>query len=190
MGTSFDTAQSLEVERDLSSTTWLMLACAAFVLLGIWFVASPETFADMPLARAIGFVSPTTIVITLGVVAIALGGFGGVAWSRHARAGGPALRLDPRGLSVLVGPVTVVDLPWREVTGTQFVTIARTKMLGILVADVARVLEGQSVTARAIGKMNASTFGTPLYVGANMVTMDLRELADAIEAYCTAHSGR
>jgi hypothetical protein len=73
MSDSVDTAQPLEIQRDLSSTTWLMLACASFVLLGIWFVARPETFAEMPLARSLGGDSPNAVVIGLGLVAIALG---------------------------------------------------------------------------------------------------------------------
>lgn len=158
---------------------------AAFVALGVWFIASPGTFATSSLGyrlASIG-VSPSAVIVAVGVLGLGFGLVTGAGWMRHRRNAQPIAVLAPDGLTVDAGSLTIEDLPWTEVTGTRRVSIAGQDMLGILVADPERIVAQQGRLGRIAGRANARSYQTPVYISASMTPQPLDDLEAAVLAY-------
>lgn len=180
-----DTSRTLSFERNRSPK--LVLLTAAFLVLGLWFVASPDTFADTNRARGYG-VRPEIAVTIIGALCALMGAGGLVASVRHLRAEGDALLLSPSGLRIKVGTTKLPELPWNEVEGIQVVTVSGNDFLGIFVSQPERVIDRFRGPVRRLVAWQAKQYGTPVFFAASLVKSELPEVIAALDAYRAAYS--
>lgn len=177
-----DTSQTLTFERSRSPK--MVLIGVAFLALGLWFVVSPDSFADTSRARRLGGEVGVTVVGALGAL---MGAAVLVTSIRHLRADGEALRLSPSGLSIEVGTAKLSDLPWKEVEGSRVVTVAGNDSLGIIVSRPERVIEHLRGPVRLVAAQQAKQYGTPVFIADSLVKANLSDVVAALDAYRAAH---
>jgi hypothetical protein len=86
----------------------LLISAIAFVSIGIWFVSKPESFKN-------GLLGNPTIVLSIGILAIAVFGLSGFVIAKKLLDNTPGLIIDETGITDNSSGVSAGYIPWETI---------------------------------------------------------------------------
>ena len=167
-----ETKESEQVVIPLSRTKILMITAGALVLTAgavfLWFIADEQRRISPGFAR---------IVSVLGTLLFGAGIIYGAVKLLDKR---PGLVLDAGGIIDNSSAIAAGRIPWEEIVDIQTMSVSGQNFLSIIVTDPEKYIARGNPAKRMLAKANYKGYGTPIFISAMSLGMNLAELQDAV----------
>lgn len=171
----------VEIERG-RGLSWMLVACLALALVGLWMLVSPGSGASYQ--RGLRGVDDPVVVRVLGAAAVLL--FGApllVALRRLLAPPSVGLVIDRQGFEDRSSLLRVGRVAWSEVGAMELARVAGQPLLGVRCISPETVVQRvPHPVLRWLARVNTKHQGTPVSIAARNLAFTVDELVAHLEA--------
>jgi hypothetical protein len=167
--------ETIEIPISKFKTILMLLGCLAFIIAGVCFVISPDTFLS-PVARS------SAIIFIGGCLGILFFGFVGFSIFKRVIDNSPGLIISVDGIIDNSSGVPAGFIPWSDIIAVKETVVANQRFINLVVRNPQEYIHRQkSAFKRKIMQKNYDIFGTAIGISANSLKIDYSELKGIIE---------
>ncbi len=166
----------LEIPLAKSNLRIMLVGCAVFIVLGLWFMISP------PAGRYAYMTDPTRVGM-IGMGAVLFFGAAAVAILRKMSDNKPGFIVDSEGIVDNSSAVSVGRINWDDIVSFSQLEIQNQQFILVTVKNPQQYIDGQSVAfKRSLMKKTWDSYGTPLTVSPIGLSMPIAELYEVLNS--------
>jgi hypothetical protein len=174
-----------KVEIQLSKTkmSLMLLGSIAFVISGILFIITPETF--------ISFIHPNPNTIRLaGIAAVLFFGATSIYGAKKLFDKSLGLTIDDNGINDNSNASSVGLIDWEDIIKIQTKQVKSTRFLLIFISNPNKYYDRVGGLKRKLMKANMRMYGTPLSIVSNTLKCNFNDLEKLISDGLNEHHAR
>jgi hypothetical protein len=164
----------IEIPLSKTKIALLLAGAIAFVVLGILFIMTPDTFVS-PV-----FGNPMTIRVA-GIAAVVFFGSAGAYGVTKLFDKGIGLLIDESGIADNTSAAGIGLIEWTDITEIRTEQVMSTKFLLIFTANPDKYLSRANGFKRKLMKANMNRYGTPLSITSNTLKCRFNDLERLIK---------
>lgn len=166
---------TIEIPLSKTKIILLLMGAMAFVIAGILFLITPETF--ITLFRG------TATVQAAGIASIVFFGLCLFFLARKLFDNKPGLVIDRHGIIDNTSAFNVGLVEWTDITGIEVLQIASTKLMMVHTDKPDKyIARAKSALARRLMKTNHNMYGSPLSITASSLKIKFSDLERLLSA--------
>lgn len=170
------TEYPIEIPLSKQKLVLLLISAIAFVSIGIWFVAKPESFKN-------GLLGNPTIVLSIGILSIAVFGLVAFVMVKKLKDNAPGLIIDKTGITDNSTGVPAGHIPWSDIKEIKTNKVLAQKFLVIIVNKPEKYINRQTNGAAKKGvEANHKITGSPVNIPASTLKCNFDELEGIVKA--------
>ena len=167
--------ETIEIRFSIQKSILLLAGCVLFIVAGISFVVSPDTFATILMHNR-------KIIFAVGCAGILFFGFVGLSILKKLIKNEPALIISAEGITDNSGGVSVGFIPWSDITAVKEQVVANQRFLNLIVRNPQEYIDRQkSGVKRKMMQKNHDVFGTDIGISTNALKINYKELKKILE---------
>jgi hypothetical protein len=167
--------ETIEIRFSILKSTFLLFGCLFFVVAGISFMISPDTFVSI-------VVHSTKVIFVVGCVGILFFGFVGLSDLKKLVKNEPALIISAEGITDNSSGVSAGFIPWSDIIAVKEQVVANQRFLNLIVKNPQEYIEKQTSSfKRKIMQKNQDIFGTSIGISTNALKISYKELKEILE---------
>lgn len=170
------TEYPIEIPLSKQKLVLLLISAIAFVSIGIWFVAKPESFKN-------GLLGNPTIVLSIGILSIAVFGLVAFVMVKKLKDNAPGLIIDKTGITDNSTGVPAGHIPWSDIKEIKTNKVLAQKFLVIIVNKPEKYINRQTNGAAKKGvEANHKITGSPVNIPSSTLKCNFDELEGIVKA--------
>ncbi|RYU95257.1 STM3941 family protein [Emticicia agri] len=178
------TEYPIEIPLSKQKLILLLLSAIAFVAIGIWFVAKPESFKN-------GLLGNPTIVLSIGILSIVVFGLAAFVMAKKLADNAPGLIIDKTGITDNSTGVPAGHIPWSDIKEIKTSKVFSQKFLVIMVSKPEDYINRQGSTAAKKGvEANYKISGSPVNIPSSTLKYNFDELEVLLKAEFAKNKGK
>lgn len=178
------TGERIEIPLSKQKLVLLLISAIAFVGIGIWFVSKPESFKN-------GLLGNPTIVLSIGILSIAVFGLAAFVMAKKIYDNAPGLIIDQTGITDNSTGVPAGHIPWSDIKEIKTNKVLNQRFLIIIVNKPEEYINRQdNVAAKKGVEANYKTSGSPVNIPASTLKCNFDELESLVKAEFEKYKGK
>lgn len=174
----------IEIPLSKQKLMLLLISAIAFVGIGIWFVAKPESFKN-------GLLGNPTIVLSIGILSIVVFGLAAFVMAKKLTDNAPGLIIDKTGITDNSTGVPAGHIPWSDIKEIKTNKVFNQKFLVIMVTKPEEYINRQASGAAKKGvEANHKITGSPVNIPSSTLKYDFDELESLVKAEFEKNKGK
>ncbi len=166
----------IEIELSKSKLLLLLIACIVFVVMGVLFIAMPDTFT-------FSRIRSTTLIIAIGITSSAFFGICLVFIFKKMFDTRIGITIDENGIDDNSSGTSIGLIEWDDIIGTKVVKIASTKLLMIETRNADKYISrATNILAKKAMQANNKSYGSPISISTTALKIGFEELEELINA--------
>lgn len=170
----------IEIPISRTKISMLLIATILFVVIGIFFIITPETFLTI-------FMRNPQIIRLVGISAVIFFGSAGIYGFRKLFDKTSGLIIDENGITDNTNASSVGLIEWNDIVEIKTEQVMSTRFLLIFISNPDLYLGRVKGFKQKLMKGNMKTYGTPLSITSNTLKYDFNELERLVKNRLNEH---